>query len=135
MPAKDHHHDIVKRALIKDGWRIVREQVFVRYEDRHIWLDIQAERTSDEKIALFEVKGFEDVSSPVNVFESALGQYMLYRAILEALNIATPLFLTVPREAYDDILSQSFFQVALRKAGVKLMIFDPVKEEIVQWIP
>jgi len=27
MPAKDHYHDSVKRALIKDGWTIDGEQV------------------------------------------------------------------------------------------------------------
>ncbi len=135
MPARDRYHDSVKRALITDGWRIVREQVFIKYEDRHIWLDLQAERSPGEQVALFEVKGFEEVSSPVEALEAALGQYVLYQAILEALKIATPLFLTVPREAYDNFLSQPFSQVGLRRAGVKLLIFDPIKEEIVQWIP
>ncbi len=135
MPAKDRHHDTVKHALIKDGWHIVREQVFIKYEDRHIWLDLQAERSSDENVALFEVKGFEKLSSPVEALESALGQYVLYQAILDALDNAIPLFLTVPQEAYETFLRQPFSQVGLRKAGVKLMIFDPAKEEIVQWIP
>lgn len=27
MPAKDRYHDVVKRALIKDGWTIDNEQV------------------------------------------------------------------------------------------------------------
>ena len=135
MPARDHYHNAVKRALIKDGWRIVREHVFVKYEDRHIWLDLQAERSSDEKVALFEIKGFEELTSPVAALEAALGQYVLYQAILEALDNATPLFLTVPREIYETFLSQPFSQIGLRKAGVKLLIFDPIKEEIVQWIP
>lgn len=113
----------------------MREQVFVKYEERHIWLDLQAERTSDEQVAVFEVKGFEDVSSPVEALESALGQYVLYQAIFDALDIIMPLFLTVPKEAYDNFLSQSFSQVGLRRAGVKLLIFDPTKEEIVEWIP
>jgi hypothetical protein len=60
---------------------------------------------------------------------------VLYQAILEALEIATPLFLAVPTEAYDAFLSQPFSQVGLRKAGVKLLIFDPAQEEIVQWNP
>ncbi|HVU12796.1 MAG TPA: element excision factor XisH family protein [Phototrophicaceae bacterium] len=135
MPAKDRHHDAVKRALIKDGWRVVREQVFLKYEDRHIWFDLQAEHSSDEQIVLFEIKGFEELSSPVEALESALGQYVLYQAILEALENPTPLFLTVPREAYETFLSQPFAQTGLRKAGAKLLIFDPVQEEIVQWIP
>ncbi len=135
MPAKDRHHDAVKHALVKDGWRVLREQVFIKYEDRHIWLDLLAERSSDESVALFEVKGFEDLGSPVEALEAALGQYVLYQAILEALDNAIPLFLTVPKEAYVTFLSQPFSQVGLHKAGVKLLIFDPAKEEIVQWIP
>lgn len=135
MPARDHYHINVKNALIADGWRIVREHVFIKYEDRHIWIDLQAERSSDEQVALFEVKGFEDVPSPVETLESALGQYVLYQAILEALEMTTPLFLTVPEEAYNNFLSHPFAQVGLRKVGVKLLIFDPIKEEVVQWIP
>ncbi|MCC7450176.1 MAG: fatty-acid synthase [Anaerolineae bacterium] len=135
MPAIDRYHNSVKRALITDGWRIIHEQIFIKYEDRHIWLDIQAERSSDEQIALFEVKGFEAISSPVEALESALGQYVLYEAIFDALDIASPLYLAVPREAYDNFLRHPFFQVGLRKAGVKLLVFDPIKEEIVRWIP
>lgn len=134
MPAKDYYHDTMKRALVKDGWRVMREQVFIKYEDRHIWLDLQAERSLDEQIALFEIKGFEELASPVEALESALGQYVLYQAILEALENATPLFLAVPIEAYHTFLSQPFAQVGLRKADVKLVIFDPDKEEIVQWV-
>jgi hypothetical protein len=135
LPAPDHYHDTVKNALTKDGWRIVGEQIFVKYEDRHIWLDIKAERSSDEQVAVFEVKGCENVASPVDALESALGQYVLYQAILEELEIAVPLFLAVPVEAFNKFLSRPFSQVGLRKANVKLLVFDPIKEEVERWIP
>ena len=39
MPAKDYYHDTVKRALVKDGWIITREQVLFVIADRHVRID------------------------------------------------------------------------------------------------
>ena len=135
MPAKDRYHDTVKRALIKDGWNIVHEQYFIKYDARHLWIDIQAEQATDQQIVLIEIKGFEDVASPIQYLEATLGQYLLYQAVIEALEISIPIFLAVPINAYNGFLSQAISQVGLRKAEVKLLVFDPVEEEIVQWIP
>jgi len=75
------------------------------------------------------------VPSPIEYLESTLGQYLLYQAVVEALEISMPIFLAVPISAYNGFLNQAISQVGLRKAGVKLLVFDPVAEEIVQWIP
>ena len=65
MPAKDRYHDAVKRALIKDGWSITREQVLFIVADHHVWIDIEASKESQQCTVLIEVKGFEG-SSQVN---------------------------------------------------------------------
>jgi hypothetical protein len=38
MPAKDIYHDVVKNALIKDGWTILADSYTLEYEDDNlIW--------------------------------------------------------------------------------------------------
>lgn len=75
------------------------------------------------------------LASPIDYLEATLGQYLLYQAVLEVLEVSIPIFLAVPTFAYNGFLKQSISQVGLRKAGVKLLVFDPTREEVVQWIP
>ncbi len=46
MPAKDLYHDIVKNALIKDGWTITHEPYNLNNElfSRILMIDLGAER-------------------------------------------------------------------------------------------
>ena len=135
MPAKDRYHDAVVRALIKAGWTITAEQVAVILTERHLWIDIQAVKASESLAILVEVKGFENQPSPVRYLAEVVGKYVLYRAALDYVGITTPLYLAVPAVAYDGILSEEIGQEAIMKAGIGLIIFDPVKEEITEWLP
>ena len=63
-----------------------------------------------------------------------VGKYVLYRAALDYVGITTPLYLAVPAVAYDGILSEEIGQEAIMKAGIGLIVFDPVKEEITEWL-
>jgi hypothetical protein len=134
LPAKDYYHDVVKRALIKDGWKITREQVLFIIADRHVWIDIEASKTSEDQRILIEVKGFEGPSQ-VNELMDAVGKYVVYRAIINEVggqNI--PLYLTITEEAFQSILSERIGVIARQQAGVKLLVFDPGREEIKTWI-
>lgn len=132
MPAKDRYHAQVIRALTKAGWAITGQQISLILAERRLWVDIRAFKVSP---ALVEVKGFENMPSPIDYLESAVGQYVLYQAALEYLSIATPLFLAVPEAAYNGILSEDIGQAVIRKADIHLVVFNPELEEIVQWIP
>jgi len=63
MPAKDKHHEAVKKALIKDGWTITHDPYMIPLQDQGVtYVDIGAERLlaairETEKIAV-EVKTF-----------------------------------------------------------------------------
>lgn len=135
MPAKDRYHDAVVRALIKSGWTITAEQIAVIIAERRLWIDIQAVKSSESLAIVVEVKGFENRPSPVQYLAEAVGKYVLYRAALDFIEITTPLYLAVPGVAYDGILSEEIGQQAIAKAGISLIVFDPIKEEITQWIP
>ena len=86
MPAKDIYHEIVKEALIKDGWKITDDPLKLTIGSRSLYVDLGAEKLlaaekEDRKIAV-EIKSFL-ISSPINNLENALGQYILYQNILQ----------------------------------------------------
>lgn len=132
MPAKDHYHNAVVRALAKDGWIITTEQFFVKFYRRHLWIDVHAEQ--EQRRIFVEIKGFENLISPIEYLETVLGQYILYLAVLENLGFQIPLYLAVPIFAYEGFLSERIGQVGIQKIAAKLLVFDPEVETIVQWI-
>jgi len=134
VPAKDRYHNAVVRALLKAGWVITDEQVAVILGERRLWIDIEAVKASDRLAILVEVKGFENMPSPVEYLAEAVGKYVLYRAALDYGEVATPLFMAVPTVAYAGILSEDIGQQAIARVGINLIVFDPMMEEIVQWI-
>jgi hypothetical protein len=100
-----------------------------------LWIDLRAVMASDSLVVLIEVKGFEKMPSPVDYLASAVGQYVLYRAALDLVGLSTPLYLAVPVAAYEGILGETLGKQAVETAGIRIMLFDPITEEIIQWIP
>lgn len=135
MPAKDHYHDAVKRALIKDGWNIIEEQVKLNCGVRRLWIDLLAGKADQNLVVLIEVKGFENSPSAVEELANAVGQYIIYQAALAVKNQVIPLFLAVPNTAFFGILSEVLGQQVRAQIGMRLLVFDPVEEEIIEWLP
>lgn len=133
MPAKDNYHDTVVHALVRSGWTITDEQVTLVLPERRLWIDIEAEKASESMIILVEVKGFENPSQ-VEYFASAIGKYFIYIVALEWLKEEKPLYLAVPVDAYEGILKETLGQGVIQKIDLKLLVFDPLTEEVVQWI-
>jgi hypothetical protein len=76
MPARDLYHDVVKSALITDGWTIIHDPLVLRWGSRDLFVDLGAERLlaadkDDQKIAV-EVKSFSGASE-IDDLEKALG--------------------------------------------------------------
>jgi hypothetical protein len=136
VPAKDRLHDTVIHALIKDGWTIVEEQYSLRLSSkRRLWIDIYAAKASERLAVLIEVKGFEDRASPIDYLADSAGKYVLYQTALEYLNRNIPLYLAVSEQGYNGILSEEVGQKIIQKLNMHLMVFNPQREEILQWIP
>ena len=66
--------------------------------------------------------------------EVALGQFLLYRSILEEQEPSRVLFLAIPDEPAE-ILAEPVGQLLIAKRLIRAVIFDPRKEEILRWIP
>ena len=64
-----------------------------------------------------------------------LGQYLVYRMALDYLLIQTPLYIAIPQAAYHSIIQHVIGQEMMRRYAVPLLVFDPVREEILEWIP
>jgi hypothetical protein len=134
MPAKDHYHDAVKRALIKDGWTIDNEQVLFIIADRHVWIDIQASKATETATILIEVKGFEGPSQVEQLVE-AVGKYTVYRAVVDdAGGKNIPLYLAIPEKAYRGVLEERIGIVVRQQVQLKLLVFNLDSEEITTWI-
>lgn len=137
MPAKDTFHDAVKAALIKEGWTITHDPLQIKTSEVDMSVDLGAERLlaaakGSEKIAV-EIKSFLALSL-IYEFYNALGQFLSYKIGLEMQEPDRVLFLAVPKEAYDDFFKFSFTQIAIERYELKLVVYDPIKEELIKWI-
>ena len=138
MPAKDIYHDTVKRALQKDGWIITHDPFPLQIGRKRLSADLGAERLINaekgtQKIVV-EVKSFVG-RSDVKDLEQALGQYILYRQVLNEMQSDRTLYLAVSKPAFKSVFTIELGQVLLKNQLVKLIVFDEKNEEIIQWIP
>jgi hypothetical protein len=136
--ARDAFYQQVKNALIKDGWKITGDPLTISISESikvHIDLAadnaIAAERDND-KIAV-EIKSFIS-GSDINEFHTALGQYLNYRQALEINEPDRIVYLAVPQETYKDFFQLPFVQLSVQTYQIKIIVYDPKKEEIKQWI-
>ena len=138
MPAKDVYHDVVRAALEKDGWVITDDPFRLKIGTKDLYVDLGAEKLlaaqkGKEKIAV-EVKSFLS-PSPIYDLESALGQFILYYDILEEQGSDRVLYLAIPQRTYIELFNEPIGQILLNKKRLRLVIFEPKKEVILQWIP
>ena len=131
MPARDRYHDNVVHALQKEGWDVTDEQVLLIVGKRYVWTDIQAEK--DGQTIYVEVKGFETRYSIIEYLASTVGQYVMYSASIEYLQLDILLYLAVPNHAFYGILSETLGQQVMKKANIRLLVFNPIAEEVTQW--
>lgn len=107
MPAKDLYHDLVKNALIKDGWTITSDPYIIKYEDAELYADLAAQTilaaTRQTKQIVVEIKSFVGKSLMYD-FHNALGQYIVYRNLIQLTEPEQTLYLAI-----DDIVYQTFF--------------------------
>ncbi|MGK7892653.1 MAG: element excision factor XisH family protein [Xenococcus sp. (in: cyanobacteria)] len=137
MPAKDIFHDIVIIALKKDGWQITDDPLRLKWRLRELFVDFGAKKLiaaqkGETKIAV-EIKSFIG-KSPIYELENALGQYILYRNILEETEAERLIYLAVRKSTYEEIFSEPIGVMIIQKNQLRLLVFDDEQEEVIQWI-
>ncbi|MBD2514809.1 XisH family protein [Nostoc sp. FACHB-973] len=137
MSAKDLFHEAVKRGLEKDQWMITDDPLELEWEEVKVKIDLAAERLiaakrGEERIAV-EIKSFIGTSA-ISDFHTALGQFLNYRIMLEAKEPDRQLYLAIPLETYDTFFQSEFARTVKERYQLKLIVYEPLNEEIVQWI-
>jgi XisH protein len=136
MPAKDIYHEAVKKALIKDGWNILGEGYTLEYGGDNLYVDIAASKPiaaeRDNQRILVEVKSFLGRSF-MNDLEMAIGQYIIYRDIVETKGLNFKLYLAVTVAVYDTGFQKQLARLIVERNQVNLLIFDPDKEVLLEW--
>ena len=87
-----------------------------------------------ERKILVEVKSFIGPSIVADL-EDALGQYILYHDILTDIEPERIPYLAIRRAIFDTLFQEPIGEVLLRHQRLKLLVFDAVTQEVVQWIP
>lgn len=137
MPQQDLYHDQVKNALIKDGWVVTDDPFRMVYKGIRLYADLAAERPiaaekGGQKIVV-EIKVF-NAPSPMTELERAVGQYGIYRTFLRRLSPERQLFLAIAQDIWQDFFMKPAVQDIIADHQIALLVFDPVAEEVVQWI-
>ncbi len=148
MPRRDAIHDLVKQALVKDGWQITDDPYVISYGERFLFVDLAAtakERPNSlqgrfigaaknsQRIAV-EIKEFRGQSAVASL-EQAIGQYVLYRLLLDQIDPSRRLYLAVNDLDYDQILSEPIGELVISELPLNLIVVNRKTVEVQQWIP
>ncbi|MDM8560929.1 element excision factor XisH family protein [Candidatus Parabeggiatoa sp. HSG14] len=135
MSRKDRYHDVVKQALIREGWTISHDP-YILNTDPKLAVDLGVERIitaerKNEKIAV-EIKSFIN-SSQVSDLEDAVGQYNVYNIFLKRQEPKRKLYLAVPYHAFVNIFSREVGQITVKELSINLIIYSLSEGEPLQW--
>ena len=139
MPARDYYHDVVKKAIQKDGWKITHDPYRIKLaRGKNLFVDLGAERLIAaekdlEKIAI-EIKSFRSASEMKDL-EEAVGQFVLYEHLLTRYEPERKLYLAVPEDVRISIFEEEAGQVLIEDKIIRLFTFHISQAEIVTWIP
>lgn len=138
MPTRDLYHNVVRRALVKDGWTITHDPLRLRWGTKDLYIDLGAEQLlaaekSSHRIAV-EIKSFVGPSVVADL-EQALGQYILYQDILARIEPERGLYLAIRHAVFREVFAEPVGQVLLDNQRVRLVVFDPHTEVISTWVP
>jgi XisH protein len=137
MSAKDKYHEAVKQGLLKEQWKVTADPLRLKFEDEdEVRIDLGAERLlaaerDNQKIAV-EIKSFLNESALFD-YHAALGQFLNYRLVLSTLEPERILYLAVPLAAYEEFFQRPLAKASVKTYQVKLLVYDPVQEVIIQW--
>ena len=137
MSSKDRFHEAVKIGLIKDGWTITDDPLYLDFDNTRVQIDLAGEKLiaaelGSEKIAV-EVKSFL-AASTIYEFHLAVGQCFSYRIALRAQQPERKLYLAVPIYIYDNFFRRPFAQQTIEESQMNILVYEPNEEVILQWI-
>ncbi len=138
MAKRDLYHNQVKHALIKDGWTITHDPFTLQRRRKNLYADLGAERLisaeKGHKKIVVEIKSFLG-KSDVKDLEQALGQYVLYRQLLNEAEPERILYLAVSTKVYKTVFEDGIGDVLLTNGILRVVVFQAEQEVLTAWIP
>ena len=132
----DLFHQVVKDALLKEGWEITHDPFPIDYGDVQMQIHLGAEMllaaTKDKITIAVEIKSFVNPSA-ISEFHTAVGQYLNYRRALRAQEPSRVLYLAVPSQTYDEFFRLRFIQEGIEEYRIDLLVYDVEDRSIVKW--
>jgi hypothetical protein len=137
MPQRDTFHALVRRALEKDGWTVTHDPLVLPYGLHRLYVDLGAEQVlaaerGTDRIAV-EIKSFVGRSEIVDL-EQAVGQFMLYRSILQRREPDRQLVLAVSADVFDTLMDSDLGRIVREDYAVAMLVFDSEREEVTRWL-
>ncbi len=86
----------------------------------------------ERRIAV-EIKSFVG-DSEIDDLEKAIGQFVLYRAVLAARRPDWILFLAVPEDVANEVFDAPLGRLMVDDQSIRFFGFDPQREVITRWI-
>ena len=81
-----------------------------------------------------EIKGFRG-KSVIEDLEQAIGQYALYRLLLQQVDPERDLYLAITDITYEGIFSEPIGELVIEGLSMRLLIVNMARVEVQQWIP
>ncbi|BDA68779.1 fdxN element excision controlling factor protein [Calothrix sp. PCC 7716] len=148
MPPRDTIHEIVKQAVIKDGWMITEadDPYVISYGQRFLFVDLGASKSTDNDIQGSLIGAFKDNSriaieikdfkakSLIKDLEQAIGQYVLYRLLLNKIDPEREVYLAITDKLYEDFFSEPIGELVINELPLKMIIVNLERVEITKWI-
>ncbi len=131
MPRKDKFHELVRRLLEVAGWTITHSQLLRPFMDTKVYMDLGAEREG-RKIAV-EVKNFES-NADVSEWEKAIGQFLIYQAVLSVHESDRQIYLAIPSDAWETFRFSHEGQSFLKNTPLRVIVYNSKTEVIEEWI-
>ncbi len=131
MPAQDIYHDSVRNALIKGGWIITDDPLHLRWGTKDMYVDLGAKQLlaaeqGEHKIAV-EIKSFVSPSEMAD-FRDAIGQFVMYRAVLRRLQPDRTLYLAVRDITFNSLFEEPIGKLLIESENLYLLVFEAKSE-------
>lgn len=138
MSRRDLYHQAVRHALEAEGWTITHDPYVVSFGEQTLQIDLGAEmplaaERAGEKIVV-EIKSFASASLISDLYV-AIGQYTVYRTLVEQQDSGRIIYLAVPEEAFGAILDTAAGRDLRATLQLRLIVYNAEKEVIRQWLP
>jgi hypothetical protein len=102
-----------------------------------MFIDLGAERVTigaergSERIAVEIASLVAD--SQVRDLQEAVGQFVVYRALLAKVEPDRSLYLGVTTRVYDSVLSEPVGQLVVAEVLLRVLVLDPHEQKVIRW--